>query len=116
VFRRVCGRCRRTLITVERCERVQESLCAVETRIADVQSLCSRRCSSLRRRIGTFQRPVQAVQPELMSVSTFHIPASHARSSVLRSTSCLSDLQQQTRTQEEEHRKWRPSLKAKVCV
>jgi len=97
-------------------EPVQESLQAVETRIADVQSLCSKRCSSLRRRIGTFQRPVQAVQPEPMSASTSSsVQLSPASKPFLVSSPSLLDSQQQL-IMEEERRKWRPSLKGKVCM
>ena len=95
----------------------QDRLHALESRIDDVQSLCNKRRSSLRRRVGSFDRPVQAVQPEPMTSSTFYLPTAAPQSTTLSlsSTPCLYDGQQQASG--EDHRKWkRPSLKAKVSV
>ena len=76
----------------------------MESRIDDVQSLCNKRRGSLQRRVNPNHRPVQAVQPK---------PLSSSMSPDITPKS--SDSQQQSAT-DEDHRKWRPSFKARVCV
>jgi len=84
----------------------------MKSRVEDVQSLCNKRRGSLRRRVGAGHRPVQAVHPEPMSSTTFYIQTSSPASSPHHND---HDTRKQSST-DEERRKWRPSLKARVCT
>ena len=75
----------------------------MESRVDDVQSLCNKRRGSLQRRINPTHRPVQAVQPK---------PSSSASPDITPKT---TDSRHQLAA-DEDRRKWRPSLKARVCT